>query len=130
MHRPGDVLDLLLAEVLEGNVELVAHLVAYDAADADAARRGEAFESRRDIDAVAVDVVLVADDVAQIDPDPKLDAFRGRHFRVPLGHGLLRLHRAAHRLDDARKLDQHTVPRGLDDAAAMLGDFRPRQVAP
>ena len=28
-HRPGDVLDLLLAHVLERDVELVAHLVAH-----------------------------------------------------------------------------------------------------
>ena len=40
-HRPGDVLDLLLAQILEGEVELVAHLVAHHAADADAARLGQ-----------------------------------------------------------------------------------------
>src|SRR5437870_1431644 len=35
MQRPGDVLDPLLASVLEGNVELVADLVAHHPADAD-----------------------------------------------------------------------------------------------
>ena len=55
--RPGDVLDLLLAHVVEGEVELVAHLVAHDAADADPARLRQGFQPRRDIDAVAVDVV-------------------------------------------------------------------------
>ena len=57
MHRPGDVLDLLLAQILEAEIELVAHLVAHDPADADPARLGQRFEPRRDIDAVAVDVV-------------------------------------------------------------------------
>jgi hypothetical protein len=51
----------------------VAHLVAHRAADADPARLGQAFEPRRDIDAVAVNVVLVDDDVADIDADAELD---------------------------------------------------------
>jgi hypothetical protein len=34
-HWPGDVLDLLFAHVLERKIELIAHLVAHDAADAD-----------------------------------------------------------------------------------------------
>ena len=53
---PGDVLDPLLAHVLEAEAELVAHLVAHDLADADPARRGQALEARRDIDPVAEDV--------------------------------------------------------------------------
>jgi len=39
-HRPRDVLDLLLAHVLEREVELVANLIADHPADADAARLG------------------------------------------------------------------------------------------
>jgi hypothetical protein len=35
-----------------------------DVRDADAARRGEALEPRRDVDAIAVDVVAVDDHVA------------------------------------------------------------------
>jgi hypothetical protein len=37
-HRPRDVLQALLAEVVEGEIELVAHLVAHNRADADAVR--------------------------------------------------------------------------------------------
>src|SRR5580700_7055637 len=43
---------------------------------------------------------------------------------VPLGHRLLHLDRAAHRIDDATKLHQQAVAGGLDDAAAVLGDLR------
>ena len=32
---PGDVLDLLFAHVLERKIELIAHLISHDAADAD-----------------------------------------------------------------------------------------------
>jgi hypothetical protein len=59
-HRPCDVLHPLLAEILKGDFEFVAHRVAHHAADADAPGFGEGFEAGRDIDAV------VDDDVAEI----------------------------------------------------------------
>src|SRR5262252_9209909 len=34
-YWPGDVLDLLFAHILERKIELIAHLIAHDAADAD-----------------------------------------------------------------------------------------------
>ncbi len=46
-----------------------------------------------------------------------------------LGHRLLHLDRAAHRVDDAGELDQHAVAGGLDDAAAVLGDLRIEELA-
>ena len=49
---------------------------------------------------------------------------------VPLGHRLLHLDRAAHRIDDAGKLDQQAVAGGLDDAAVVLGDLRIDELAP
>ena len=58
-HRPCNVLDLLLAHVLEREVELVAHLIAHHPADANPARLGQGFEPRRDIDSVSVDIAPV-----------------------------------------------------------------------
>ena len=71
-QRTGYVLDPLLAGILEGEVELVAHLVTDDPIDADPARLGQSFESRRDVNTIAVDVAAVLDDVAKIDPDTEL----------------------------------------------------------
>src|SRR5712672_1798970 len=53
MHRAGDVLDLLLALVIKGEIELVTHLVADNPADADPAGLGQSFEAGGDIDTVA-----------------------------------------------------------------------------
>ena len=62
--RPRDVLDLLLAGILEGEVELVAHLVAHDPADADPAGLRQGFEPGRDIDADAeLDAALLGNAV-------------------------------------------------------------------
>jgi hypothetical protein len=41
----------------------------------------------------------------------------------------LDLDRAPHSVDDARKLDQHAVAGGLDDAPVMLPDFRIDELA-
>ena len=130
MHRPGDVLDPLLAAVFEGDVEPVADLVAHHPADADLTRLGQSFEAGGDVDAVAVDVALVEDDVAEVDADAELDPPLRRHVGVALGHRPLDLDGAAHRIDDAGKLDEQPVAGGLDDAAPMLLDLGIRQLAP
>ena len=130
MHRPGDVLDLLRAAIREADVEPVADLVAHHPADADLAGLGQGFEAGGDVDAVAVDVALVEDHVAQIDADAELDPSSRRHVGVALGHRPLQLDGAAHRIDDARKLDEQPVAGGLDDAAPMLLDLGVRELAP
>ena len=49
-------------------------LLAHDPADADAARLGQGFEARGDIDTVTVGVTALDDDVAEIDADAQLYA--------------------------------------------------------
>ena len=49
-QRPGDVLDPMLAEVLEEVGQPVAHVVVHRAGDEHAARIGECLDPRRDVD--------------------------------------------------------------------------------
>ena len=128
MHRPGDVLDPLLAAVVEGNVQPVLDLVAYHAADADVTWFGQSFEAGGDIDTVAVDVALVEDHVAEIDSDAELDPAFHRHIGIVLNHRPLDFDGAAHRIDNTGKLDEQPVAGGLDDAAPMLLDLGIRKV--
>ena len=128
-HRPRDVLDLLLAPVVKAETELVAHLVAHDAADADAARARQRLEAGGDVDAVAIDVLPVLDDVAEIDADAKLDPPVGRLLGVAQRHLALHVDGAAHRVDDAGELDQQPVAGDPDDAAAVLLDHRVGELA-
>jgi hypothetical protein len=79
---PRYILDLLLAPVVEGKIELVAYLVSHHAADANPARRRQGFKPGGDIDAVAVDILLIIHDVAEIDPDAKLDPLIHRNLGV------------------------------------------------
>jgi hypothetical protein len=124
-HRAGDVLQRLLAQVLEGDLQLAAvHLVVDGGGDADAAARGELLQPRGDVDPVAVDVALVEDDVAEIDADAELDAPLFRHVGIAPAHAVLDLDGAPDRVGDALELDQHAVAGGLDDPAVVLGDGR------
>jgi hypothetical protein len=87
---------------------------------------GQGLDPCGDVDAVTIEVVALDDHVAEIDADTQLDAVVRRDVRVPPGYRLLHLDRAAHRINDAREFDQHTVTGGLDDAAVVLGDFMQR----
>ena len=71
--------------------------------DEHAARIGEGFDPCRDVDAVAIEVVALDDHIAEIDADAQFDAIVRSDTGVSLGHRLLHLDLAAHRIDDARK---------------------------
>src|SRR5271165_1136266 len=75
-HGASDIFDALLSPVGKRVGKPVADMVAHRAGDAEAARLGQSFEAGGDIDPVAEDVALVEDDVAEIDPDAKLDPLR------------------------------------------------------
>ena len=122
-QRPGDVLDGLLAAIVEGDVELALDLLVDVRRDADAAGIGQFLKARRDVDAVAVDVVALDDHVAQVDADAERDAPILGYLGVALGHAALDGDRAIDRVDDARELDQRAVAHQLDDAPAVVRDL-------
>ena len=83
MRRICDVPQPLLSEINEIGGYRSPHMTPGIGGDADTARRGEALEARRDIDAVAVNVVWRHDDVAEIDADAQIDAAVLRQPGVP-----------------------------------------------
>ena len=119
-----DVFDLLLAQILEGVIELVAHLVAHDPGDADPAGLGQPPQPRSDIHSVAKDVVFLNDYVAEIDADPKPDALFVWHLELAVDHPALNLHSAANGVYNTRKLRQEAIAGVLHNPAAMLLDLR------
>jgi hypothetical protein len=113
----------VLAHVCKGQFELVDDLVADTLRYPDATRSRQSLEAGRHIHAVAINIVAVNDYVADIDTDSEFDAVFDGHIEIPLVHCVLHIVRAAHGVDDARKLDQETVACGLDDAPAVLGNL-------
>ena len=127
---PFDVLEPPLAHVFENQVQSLSDVIAHGLGKCDPSRRGDAFQSRRNIDAVAQDVFPFYNDIAHIDAHSEFDSRLGRHAGVPSAHCTLNVCSAGNRVHHARKLDQHAVAREFDDAAIVLGDFPINQIFP
>jgi hypothetical protein len=119
----------LLSQILEDKGQPVTDVVMDGIGDEHPAGIGQGFDPRSDVDPIAINVVGLDDDVAEIDADTQLDAIVRLDAGVPRGHPLLHFDRAAHRIDDAGKFHQHAVAGGLDNAAAVLGDLRIEELA-
>src|SRR5260370_40597248 len=76
-----------------------------------------------------MNVLGVDHDVAEVNPDAKLDPSLICNIRVALGHAALHVHRAAHGVHYARKFDENAVSGGLDDAPTVLRNLRVHQFA-
>src|SRR5215470_17459775 len=116
-------LDLPLAQILEGKGQTVAHVIIHGIRDEYPADIGQGFDPRRDVDAVAVNIVARDDDIGEVDPDPKIEPLADRDTRVALRHAALHLDCATHCIDDTRKFRQYAVTASLDDSAVVLGNF-------
>jgi len=127
-HRPGDILNLLLADVLKCAFEPALDLIVHEARDADPARIGDALQSRGDVDAVAVNIAVFDDYIARVDADAELDALVLGGCIIPCRHPPLQRDGAVDRFDDAWKFDQDSVAGGLDDAPLVFGDLRVDQI--
>src|SRR6266478_3319530 len=88
-QRPGDVFEALLANVGELGLDFAAHLTKSVFGDADAAGFGDAFEPRRDVDAVAEDVVSLDQYVAEMDADAPFHAALAGNPRIAFRRQLL-----------------------------------------
>jgi hypothetical protein len=77
-HWPSDILDALLAHVLEGVIDPVSHLIVRHPADADAARFCKSLQARRNVDPVSVNVVPLGNHVAEVDADAELNSLLWR----------------------------------------------------
>ena len=73
--RSRNVLDLPLADIDKGYVQVSVHLIAHGTGDAYSAWFSNGLQPRGDVDTVACDVVAVDDDIAEVDADPELNPF-------------------------------------------------------
>ena len=122
--RALDILDTYVTAIREANVDPIADALVDDRGDADPTGLGERLQARRDVDAVAVKVVVFNDDIAKIDADSEHD---GRLARVCIrqrGAGALHRKSAVHSIDHAAELDDGTIADQLHDAAVVGGDGR------
>ena len=62
-----------MPHVVEGDIDLAADLTLGVVGKADAAGLGNSLEPGGDVDAVAEDIVVIKDDIADVNADAKLD---------------------------------------------------------
>ena len=89
----------------------------------DAAGIGDPFKTGGDVDAIAKDVVVIDDDVADMNSDPKFDSLVLWHSSILLCHAGLDLDCAPCRIDRACKFNQKAVACRFNDPPPMLLDF-------
>ncbi|CAN5303420.1 hypothetical protein BH18GEM1_BH18GEM1_14270 [soil metagenome] len=96
--------------------------------DADAPGFGDAFQSRRDVDAIAEDVVVLDDHVPKVDAGVEKELSLLRKVGIAPRHGLQDLDGTAKGVDHAREFDQQAVTGCLHEAAAVGLDLRVDQL--
>ena len=107
--RLGDVLELLLATILEASVQLALDFVVDLVGNQDTARIGGPLQPDSNVDPVAVEVtVLPNDDVTKVEPDPQPEGAAAR------GKMILYLNRASHGGQGTRELGERAITRCLD----------------
>ena len=96
--RFGNVLELGRTEIGDSEVEPCLHLPIGVLGKTDGAGLGDAFQTRRDVDAIAHQIAIaLLDDVPEMNADAELDAALGRQAGVAFDEAVLHLNGAAYR---------------------------------
>ena len=122
--RLGDVLERLLARRLVSEGELVPDAVVHGAGYADAAGLAHLLQPRRDVDAVAVDVVALDHHIAEVNADAELKAPLLGQVGVAPTEIVLDLGGARNGVGDRAELGQERVAGRADHTAAAALDAR------
>jgi hypothetical protein len=121
--RLGDILQGLKSQIIENNIDLAADLPVRIVGDTYATGLCYAFKACCYVDAIAEDVIVVDDDIADVNANAKLDPDILGHIGVLFGHATLEFDRTARSIDRTGELDQHAVTGRLDYATAMRRDL-------
>ena len=124
LHRLLYILELLVAGIFERYVNFATHLPESIVRYANAARLGDAFESRRNVDAIAENITFLDDDIADVNADPDFNTALGRYVLVSLRHSPLRLDGTTRGINGAAEFNQESVAGAFDDATVVFGDSR------
>jgi hypothetical protein len=122
-HRLGNILEGLRSHIITGNLDLAPNLPIGIIGHEDAARFGDALKAGGNVDAIAEDVVVIENDVADVNADAEFDPLDLRHIDILFSHAALNFDGTAYGIHDAPELNEGAVPCILDDTSVMLNDF-------
>ena len=119
-HRLSDVLNLLLPDELVLKRQLVAHCRVHRVGDANATGFRQALKACGDVDPVAINLVAIDDDFAQIDANAELDlAIVGKIF-IAVFKILLDRCRTEEGVGHGGEICQHGIAGEVQDRAVMF----------
>jgi hypothetical protein len=120
----GDILQRLLAHIVEHKVDLASYIFLHAGRDANSTRLGDAFKTCGDVNAVTENVAVLLHNVADINSDAKQNPAVLGFPDVAASHFSLNCDSATHSVDRTCELDEKPVTRRLDDSPAVTGDTR------
>ena len=132
LHGSGDVFQQPRAQRQELRTQLAADLRLNGLGNANAAGRRDGFQSRGNVDAIAMQLAACINDVGEIDADPVGESSAPAGGRVQTGNAALEFDGKLHSLQNAAEGDECAVAqqaedaptaasqRGLDDCGANL----------
>src|SRR5262249_59330592 len=100
------------------------HLFISRARDTNPAGLCDPFQPSGHVHSIAVDVVIIDDDVTNVDAYAEFDPPLPWDVRVALGHSTLDINGTAQGIYDACELDQQPIAGSLHDPSAIFGDLR------
>jgi hypothetical protein len=106
--RAADILDLNAAPVAKAHLDPISDALVNDGGNTDSPGLGNGLQPGRDVDAIAIDVVAIDDDVAKIDPDPEHDR-RTRLAVVVCRHRALNFDSTADRVHNTAEFGKRAV---------------------
>ena len=121
-HRLDDILEPLGPEIVAGEFDLAADLPKGIIGKAETARLREPLQACCDVDAVAENIVVFDNDIADMETDAEFNPGLRQLAAVMRGHGALDVHGASRCIDRACELRQHAVADRLDDTAMETRD--------
>jgi len=112
----------LWADILKTIRKLVLDEGKNAPGNADAARRGYSFQPSRDVDTVAIEVVGIDENIADIDADAEIHSAAFVRLSIADAQFLLDRNCTAHRFYRLAEFSEYAISGGVEDATIVARD--------
>ncbi len=114
IHRQLDVFQIRRTEFFKSRLERIANLPLHVRGNADPACAGQLFNARSDVHAIAINIAIAVNHVADVNADFEFNPPIRRDVMVALGQSALDFNCALRRFQRAAEFHQESVTDGFD----------------
>ncbi|MFT7594378.1 MAG: hypothetical protein ACI8R4_001698 [Paracoccaceae bacterium] len=120
LNRIWNILDQMGAAICKRYRQTLVNLFKHRTGHCHTTRRGQGLCPGGNIDPVAINVIVLDNNLAQVDPDAQVDPILSR---LP-GHGVLNFYRALDSGCNTCEFNKRTIPHQLDQTPVMAANRR------